>query len=383
MAAPDRPRSALAENALAAPHRWSFFQMVRALLREDPGAPSPGGLGPAARENIRFRPSVSLGFPASSIESLEALPPDASAIERYRMTVTFMGLYGQASPLPNHYSEDFLMREQEHDPAREFLDLFHHRMISLFYRAWEKYRFPLRYREGGTDEYTRRALCLIGLGTAGMEAGGMPPLHLLRSAGLVADRHRSAAGLEALLRTHFDTGSLTVRACMPQRAPIPPRQRLRLGGRVTRLGGSAVLGERMMDRAGLFQIAIGPLGLDEFRRFLPGGGQLRRLVLLTRLYVRDPLDFNVRLTLRAAEVPAFRLAPAEALPLGHLSFLSPRADQDGQALISIKNLDPLRQRREAAPVPPPAPAAPRPRTTTTATGPGARSTPRVTVIRRN
>ena len=88
------------------------------------------------------------------------------------MTVNFIGLIGPLGVLPHA-----LHRTDRGAPVcarcrtlRDFLDIFNHRMISLFYRAWEKYRFPVAYERGGrrTDRFTGYLLDLIGLGTPGL-----------------------------------------------------------------------------------------------------------------------------------------------------------------------------------------------------------------------
>ena len=207
---------------------------------------------------------------------------------------------------------------------------------------------------------------------------------LLGTSGLFAARQRSAAGLEGVLRAHFGGAALRVEPCFERRAPIPTAQRLRLGAGRMRLGEDTCLGERILDRSGAFRIAIGPLDLAGFRRLLPGGEDLTRLVRLVRLYVSEPLDFHVLLRLKALEVPALRLAPAENLPLGYLSWLCPRGHEEGRAQVSISSLDPLRAPRARTAVPPRSTSpAPKSAVTTVKTpSPGSRSAPRVTTIRR-
>src|SRR6202012_4572062 len=91
----------------------------------------------------RFGAHISLGFPASQIQDLlrPKNPDDPS-----RMIVTFMGLVGPSSALPRYYTEMILERARKKDfTLRDFFDLFNHRLISLFYRAWEKYRVLSAY----------------------------------------------------------------------------------------------------------------------------------------------------------------------------------------------------------------------------------------------
>jgi type VI secretion system protein ImpH len=352
--------ASLRERLLRESDRFSFFQLVRLLLREQEGAVAPGGDGPAAREAIRFRPAAHLGFAASDVQGVEVKEvPGAEIPTRFTVAVNFMGLYGPSSPMPNHFTEEILWAGVDGEGVRDFIDLFQHRLISFFYRSWEKYRYPIEFEAIGPDAVSRRFLCLAGLGTSGMaEAAGVPVVRLLRTAGLLATRHRSAAALEGLLRDHLAGVSITIESCVERDARIPAAQRIRLGQSASRLGDDACLGERLRDRAGSFRVAIGPMDGDAFRRFLPGGEDLERLVRLVRLFVTDPLDFDVALLLAPASVPPLRLAPQEGLGLGRMSWLAPREPREGRVVLSTRALDPL------APAATASAAAPRPAATT-------------------
>lgn len=151
--------------------RLPFMQLVYLLRRLDSSAVAPGGVGPAAGENLRFRASASLAFAPSDVESVEevTLQPDPwePPQTRVQVTVNFLGLYGPASPMPNHVTEEILQSGSDGDQVRDFLDLFHHRLISFVYRAWERVRPHLLFRPDGSDAFTRRGLSFVGLGTAG------------------------------------------------------------------------------------------------------------------------------------------------------------------------------------------------------------------------
>jgi type VI secretion system protein ImpH len=325
---------------------FSFFQLVKQLLRGQPGAVSPGEAGPPEREPIRFRPAASLAFPASDVASVESLGPRGEhRTERYRVTVNFMGLYGPASPMPNHFTEEILWAGREGRGARDFIDLFNHRMISFVHRSWEKYRFPEQFRADPLDPFTERMFCLLGLGTSGMrEAAGVEPPPLLRTAALLSSRQRSAAGLECLLRAHFPGAAVRVEPCIARKVRIPPGGLMQLGRRGARLGEDACLGERVSDRSGTFRIVLGPMLRPEFDAFLPLGERLARLVRLTRLYVVDPLDFEVLLLLKESELPALRLLPGGDLPLGQASWIRPTGRQEGRGGPFVRTLDPLARR---------------------------------------
>jgi type VI secretion system protein ImpH len=69
-----------------------------------------------------------------------------------------------------------------------------------------------------------------------------------------------------------------------------------------------------------FRIAIGPLRLDRFRRFLPGGADLARLQALVRSWVGIEFAWDVRLILLRDVVPRARLGSRDTA-LGHASWL--------------------------------------------------------------
>jgi len=327
------------------PFDFEFFQAVRLIGLLSPEREPVGEFSAPRREILRFGASPDYTFPASQISQID-WPEGAQPL----MRVNFMGLTGPMGLLPLYYSTLVRERLRAHDTAlRDFFDIFNHRAISMFYRAWEKYRYPMQYRAGGEDRHSRRVLSLLGLGTAGAGgAAGIPAASVLRIAGLLRSRARSAAGLEAALRDH--TGGLPIRVVpfVSRRAPVPPDQRARLGRGTCRLGETACLGERVLDSAGAFEIAIGPLSCEDYRRFLPGGDALDRLVRLVRFYVPDPLHFHVRLRTRDGEAPRLALAPSAGLPLGRMSWLAPRPLEAGEAVVPVRDSDPLHRARAVA-----------------------------------
>ena len=307
-----RPEGMLAQ-LFAEAHRFDFFQAVRLLETHFAEAPAPGETVELARDKIRFRPHEGLAFPAGDLRRIEGAPGDHA-----RLSLTFMGLYGVASPLPAALYEDTVFDTLEAQVQRDFLDIFNHRLYALFYRAWKKYRPSLHFERTTENPHARTFLCLAGLGTDGAaEAAGVPALRLAAVAGLLGTQVRNAAGLRALL-IHF-LGAIPVRIVenLPCWVTLPDRPPL---GRGARLGLDVLVGRRVYDESGTFRIMLGVLTLAQYRALLPGG-ELAGLVLrLARLYVPDHLDFDVELLLDAAEAPALRLGDGVSL-LGRHAWL--------------------------------------------------------------
>src|SRR5437016_2573545 len=138
----ERRASTLEQRLFAEPYAFDFFQAVRLLNRLDPARVPVGLWGPPESESVRFRTLLSPGFPASAIADL-ARPGRAPQVPV--LTQAFFGLTGPSGVLPRHYTDLLLRLEASKGPERavlrDWLDLFTHRLVSLFVRAWEKYRF--------------------------------------------------------------------------------------------------------------------------------------------------------------------------------------------------------------------------------------------------
>ena len=317
-----RAADVVAERLNREPWRFAFFQAVRLLEAEarhgNEGSPAD------PETQMRFRTTLSRSFPAAEITALVQIPEQENRQTRTEMTVAFIGLTGPLGVLPEHYLDLLYQQMRNRDTAlRDFFDLFNHRTISLFYRAWEKYRPALGYervlREGGGDDPISRLLAsLTGLGTAGQaKRQAFPDELVLGYAGHFARRPRSAWALRTLLSDHFGM-PVAIKQFVGRWLPVEPEQCSRLPGKelpqgqFNALGVDTMLGMRAWDEQGLFSLRIGPLDYPDFARFLPQCGDdetgFAALTGMTRFYVGPDLDFDVRLVLKSDQVPRLTLA---------------------------------------------------------------------------
>ena len=327
-------------------HRFEFPQAVRLLemLRERPGEVESAAAA-ALDEVVRFRSSISLAFPTTPVERIE-VPEDGGPV---RMSVAFMGLAGALGPLPLPFSELVLERAARGDFAlRDFLDVFHHRLVSLLYRARKENRLALHTGPPERAVMAGQLFALAGLGTEGVRGRmRVRDRALLSYAGLLSQHPRSMAGLEGILSDHF---GVPVRGTqmVGRWLSLGEREVTRIGrsGRNRKLGRGAVLGTRVWDPQGAFELRLGPLSREEFLRFLPGGGSAwAPLCDLTRFYAGTELDFTVRPVLKAAEVPAAKLSakrgPAGGARLGWTSWLRTHEALTDAAQVRLKPPTPV------------------------------------------
>jgi len=307
----------LAENACS----FEFFQAVTLLQRLTDLRPV-GGFSNPADEAVHFRVNPRLGFPASQIQTLEFsedAPPE--------MTVNFMGLTGPSGVLPYAYSEMILERIRAKDHSvSAFFDIFNHRAISLFYRAWQKSRFPVTYSAGPRDLFTRYLLDLIGLGTDGLrnrqEVEDEALLHYVSLLGMQA---RSAGALEQIIEDYFEVpveiqqftgawyGLDEPTQCAMSDMDTPSCQ----------LGAGAVVGDAVWDRQARVRIRLGPLGMERYCDFLPEASAYKALRAITRFFSNQCLEFELQLVLERAQTPGTELDFDAANPvrLGWVSWL--------------------------------------------------------------
>jgi type VI secretion system protein ImpH len=289
---------------------FDFFQSVRLLESYFPNGKNPGETSDVAHEQIRFRPHSGLAFPATDVRSVELLDGKP---ERARIIATFMGLYGVDSPLPVYFYDSIATETDESKPLRDFLDIFNHRLYSLFYRSWKKYRFALHYSKPSTREgLVVRALSLAGLGTKkAVDDAAMPAIRLASFCGFLSTRVRNADGLKSMVAEILGGVQVSVLENIPRWVTIAQRSRIgKVGGFA--VGSTACLGERVFDMSGKFRIAIGPLSLQQYLLLLPRGASAKLLQFLVRLYVRDYLDYDVQLNLSTNEIPSHKLGDGES-----------------------------------------------------------------------
>ena len=313
-------RSPLEAALREEPASFEFFEAVRRLERLRRNCTPLGRAADVAAEAVRFSAHPRISFPPGEIHSLDLDAPGPA-----RMSVNFMGLTGPSGVLPYHYTLLVAERAAVRDTAlRDFLDIFHHRLLSLFYRAWEKHRFAVAY-ERGEDPLRRHLLDLVGIGLEQQQQGlQLPADTLVYYAGLLVGESRSAAALRSLLRDFF-AAPVEIEQFVGGWYPLARGSQCELGeeeGAATQLGLGVVVGDEIWDEQGRVRVRIGPLPRDRYEQFLPGGEAYDPLRQLLRHFSDDQLDFELQLVLAREDVPGLVLDGAEpAQPLGWCTWL--------------------------------------------------------------
>ena len=260
-----------------------------------------------AEDPVRLAQESSMHFECASLASFEPATDD----KPHRMRVRLFGLLGPNGPMPLHLTEYAQERLRKHkDPSLlRFLDVFHHRLLSQFYRAWANNEPTVSFDRPDSDRF--------GFYIGSLEGLGMPALKnrdeisdwtKLCYCGFLGCQTKNAEGLESIVSGYFGLPA-RLKEFVGEWLPLPETDILRLGEKPSSgtLGASIILGHKIYSCQHKFRVVLGPMGYDDYKSFLPGGARIRRLVALVRNYAGDELAWDVNLVLKREEVPLLSL----------------------------------------------------------------------------
>ena len=308
------------------PPRCDFFQAVRLL---NCAAPAAGGATPgnAAGANlpVRFAQSPTLAF---STATLAAILP-ATDVRPPTVVVNFFGLLGANGPMPLHWTElasDGGRRIPPDEGLAHFLDLFHDRLLSLYYRAWAQAQPAVALDSPPSDAFSRWVSSLAGIGLASLrDRDAMPDAAKRGALAVLASGRCSGDALAHTLRDLLRV-PVDVRAWQPGWLPWPagPEVGLGRGAIGLALADGAPIGRRVPGAACRIRIVLGPLSLADYRRFLPGGPGRQTVADVLQNLLGLALVGVLQCLLRAGERPALRLGRGDGARLGWLCWLGGR-----------------------------------------------------------
>jgi type VI secretion system protein ImpH len=293
-----------------------FFEALR---RVECGWPLLPRLGTATRpadEPVRLGQQPSLSFAPTMLAKVEAIEHG-----RLRVLGFFLGLFGPQGPLPLHLTEYAHDRtSNDRDPTfAAFADVFHHRMLSLFYRAWADSRPTVQFDRPEQDRFARHVAALIGIADESLRnRDAWPDRAKLFFAGHLSAATRTRAALESLLRTYLEL-PVEVEECVGQWLQVERDEQLRLGAdrNTGTLGSNALLGAAVWNAQTRLQLVIGPVTVGQLMQFLPGSASLGRLRALMLNFLGYEYAWNIRFRVKRENLPGVQLGR-----FGHLGWTS-------------------------------------------------------------
>ncbi|MDO6548650.1 type VI secretion system baseplate subunit TssG [Pseudoalteromonas carrageenovora] len=270
------------------------------------------------QELIKFTATQKFGYPGNAITKLEETGFE-DGMHKVNMQVSFMGLTGCSGALPQFYSELVMQRLRYKDTTmRDFYDMFNHRLISLYYRAWKKYKPSLNHvnYEKNKDPYTQ----ILGLLSGGYNE------HQLHFSGLYSRKIRNAFDLKNVLSSYLGC-DVSIKQMVGQWHELKAQEQTRLAsqalyeGQHARLGVDTMIGNKVWDVSSNIEIHIKSDDPDKAKQLLPKGPLFEIANKITKDYVGNAINFRLVIESNFQNLGAAKLSKNEC-QLGANSFLS-------------------------------------------------------------
>ncbi len=297
----------LLEQLKQAPEKFNFFLALRTIECASAEQPRLGESLRPKTDPIRLAQTPSLAFANSTLDAFEAGKAGAPP----RLSSFFLGLFGPHGALPAHlteYARDRIRHNKDPTFSR-FLDLFHHRMLSLFYRAWANGQPTVNFDREATDQFKKYVGALSGIGMASsQQQDSLPDRSRLFFAGTFSNQIKNAEGLATILSGYFKI-PVVIEEFIGEWMSLPTESQWRLGEceETGTIGKTAIVGEKVWGCQHKFRLRFEPLSLAQFRCFLPGSEALACVAAAVKNYVGYQLDWDLKLVLQREQVPALVL----------------------------------------------------------------------------
>jgi len=309
MASPDRNQnadlSALAEIAKE-PYKFGFFAALRELECLYNTLPRLGYSARPVDDPVRLGQTPSMQFAPSTLSSFSSKTNAA-----HQLKVLFFGVFGPNGALPLHLTEYTRnrVRDAKDSTFADFADMFHHRLLCLFYRAWADKEPTVQLDRPGKDRFAFYVGSLLGIAEPSLRnRDSIPDYTKLHFAAHFGCHTKHSEGLVSILRDYFNV-PVKIQEFIGEWLAIPKENYCYLDSdrNTGQLGVSAVIGANTFQCQNKFRIILGPLSLNEYEDFLPTGKRLKKVLAMLNNYIGFELNWDLNLTLKKNEVPAIQL----------------------------------------------------------------------------
>lgn len=293
--------------------QMNFFRFCELLELAAPHLSALGSSDSPVQEPVRFRSRKRLGFPNREIDTIEFDLDDPAAPPSVR--TTFLGLYGVDARMPSYFIDEIAQNREGAESLAAFLDIFHHRIVTQFYRVWRKYRYPAGFRSNGQDDISRYLLSFagLGIGEAASTQQQVGTRKLLSMLGLAGQKTRTAEGLAGVLQHAVPDAQIEVQEFHPVWIALTDFERMPLGK-------NCVLGRGFYDRANAIRVVLRPQSRESVLGLIPGHAQHKEVMTLLQFYLGYEAQVHLHMEVRPELMPAPTLNSSD-LRLGYSSRL--------------------------------------------------------------
>ncbi|SAK88406.1 type VI secretion protein [Caballeronia calidae] len=317
----------------AEPWRYGFLPLMRRIGANASLDPIGTARRPGA-EPFRLGQQPSLTFAPREIASVGALDG------RLQVRLFGLGMLGPNGPLPLHVTEIARERQESRRDRTlvDFLDVFHHRYLTLLYRAWSSAQAAAGLDRSDDEQFSFYVASITGQDPSEIRSRALPAHAQLAAAANLVREVRDPDGLRMTLERYFGV-PVSIEEYVFHWIEVAPEEHTHLGRAdpAATMGVGALLGEQVPDRQYRFRIVIGPIELDRYLRFTPRGEDLPMLVDWVRSFVGYEFEWELELRILSESAPAAKIGGPQQL--GWSGWLG--CSSDGQPVTGMR-FDPER-----------------------------------------
>ncbi|MES9905726.1 MAG: type VI secretion system baseplate subunit TssG [Sedimenticola sp.] len=295
------------ESIEKTPYAYGFYSALRRIECLHDDVPRLGETFKPADDPVRLGQKITMAFPSSTLASYKC----ATSASAPRLESNFFGLFGSNGPLPLHITEYALEREIQHKDLtlKGFADIFHHRLFSLFYRAWADGQPTVGFDRREADQFGMYVRAFAGYGMPSLaNRDAFPDVAKNYFSGRLANQAKNPEGLLTMIKSFFNVEA-SLEEFVGEWLELPEQYHCCLGGQADNctLGVSLTIGASVWECGQKFRLRIGPLSLKQYEVLLPAGESMKRLVALVRNYLGDQFNWDAVLVLKREDVPQIGL----------------------------------------------------------------------------
>lgn len=301
--------ASLLEHLQSKPWRYGFIPTMRRIGTNSAIDPVGTAVLPSA-EPFRLGQQASLVFAPREIANASVKNG------RLHMRLFGLGMLGPNGSLPIHVTEIAREREEHRGDATlsNFLDIFHHRSLTLLYRAWASAQSAASLDRPKDEKFSLYTACVSGHPLQHNQPWLLPSHARLSAAPHLVREARNPEGLRNALANYFGV-PVEIHEQVLHWMELAPEHCCVMGEHRASsfMGSGAVIGGHVPDRQYRFRIVIGPLDIDDYHRFTPQGPDLLRLIEWVRAFVSEEYEWELELQIKPQSAPPAVLGGTQQL----------------------------------------------------------------------
>lgn len=316
-------------HAHDAPWQHGFMPLMREIEAKSAHLPKIGEANRLHQENFTLGQTPSLAFAPREIADIDT---DNGITQ---INVFSLGMLGPQGPLPLHFTEMVKDRMDNHhdDTLSHFLNLFHHRALSLHYRAWAKSQATASLDRADDEQFAQYIWALSGVEP--QQTDHLPAHSYLANAPHFIHQQQNPDALAKAISHYFNV-PVTVRPYQFHWLHLSEEDQSRIGkpASPSQIGMNAVIGQSVPDVQQRLTLEIGPLCLADYHDFLPNGRHIHALLDLMHSLIGYDYQWDIALSIKADTIPMAHLD--NTVQMGRTAWINQQDQQPNTAIADMR-----------------------------------------------